>query len=25
VVINFSVDAVYGIVDPRTRAGKGRS
>ena len=25
VVINFSVDAVYGIVDPRTRAGNGRS
>ena len=25
VVINFSVDAIYGIVDPRTRAGNGRS
>jgi len=23
--INFSVDLVYGIVDPRTRAGNGRS
>ena len=25
VVINFSVDVVYGIVDPRIRAGHGRS